>query len=65
MQYKTRGNSNPQGKPRVYFTGHPADVKLYFKNITEVVFTMRIPNIPRTRKTLSVTSTVCSLSFWS
>ena len=37
MQYKTRGNSNPQGKPRVYFTGHPADVKLYFKSITDAI----------------------------
>ena len=37
MKYKTRGNSNPQGKPHVYFTGHPADAKLYFENITEAV----------------------------
>ena len=37
MKYKTRGNSNPQGKPRVYFTAHPADVELYFENITNAI----------------------------
>ena len=37
MKYKTRGNSHPQGKPRVYITGHPVDVKLYFETIAETV----------------------------
>ena len=35
LNYITRGNSTPQGKPRVYFTGHPADYKLYFKSIAQ------------------------------
>ena len=26
--YKTRGNSSPQGKPRVYFAAHPDDFYL-------------------------------------
>ena len=37
MRYKTRGNSHPQGKPRVYITGHPVDVELYFETIAETV----------------------------
>ena len=37
MKYKTRGNTNPQSKPRIYFTGHPEDVKLYFESITDTV----------------------------
>lgn len=35
LLYKTRGNASPQGKPRVYFTGHPEDVGLYFDEITD------------------------------
>lgn len=31
--YKTRDNSSPQGKPRVYYTGHPADLSVYSPNI--------------------------------
>lgn len=30
---KTRGNSAPHGKPRVYFTSHPDDLALYFDRI--------------------------------
>lgn len=37
MKYKTLGNSNPKGKPRVYFTGHPADCKIYFDEITDLI----------------------------
>ena len=37
MKYKTRGDSSPQGKPRVYITEHPEDVKLYFESITDAV----------------------------
>ena len=29
LQYKTRGNASPQGKPRVYFCCHPD--KAYYK----------------------------------
>ena len=31
--YLTRENTNPQGKPKVYFTSHPADQKLFLKSI--------------------------------
>lgn len=37
LQYKTRGNSSPQGKPRVYFSCHPADFRLYFQPISEEI----------------------------
>ena len=37
MKYKTRGNASPQGKPRVYFTGHPADVEKHFENISDTI----------------------------
>ena len=30
---KTRGDTGPQGKPRVYFCCHPADFSLYFEEI--------------------------------
>ncbi|MBQ8683420.1 MAG: DUF2225 domain-containing protein [Clostridia bacterium] len=32
---KTRGNTSPQGKPRVYFCCHPADFSLYFEGVAE------------------------------
>lgn len=35
LLYKTRGNATPQGKPRVYFTGHPEDLSPYFDEITD------------------------------
>lgn len=35
MQFLSRGNTSPQGIPKVYFTGHPADCKAYFKSISE------------------------------
>ena len=37
MKHKTRGNVSSQGKPRVYFTGHPADVKQHFESITSAI----------------------------
>lgn len=36
--YKTRGNSSPQNKPRVYFTCHPDDFERYFDKICEDIF---------------------------
>ena len=39
---KTRGSSNPQGKPRVYFTGYPADIQLYLDELTDDI--LRISN---------------------
>lgn len=35
LSYKTRENLNPQGRPRVYYTGHPDDFSLYFEQIAE------------------------------
>ncbi len=37
MKYKTRGNAHPQGKPRVFFTGHPRDITLFFDKITDMI----------------------------
>lgn len=36
--YKTRGNSSPQNKPRVYFTCHSDDFESYFNKICEDIF---------------------------
>ena len=32
MLFKTKGNANPKGKARVYFTCHPDDFNLYFES---------------------------------
>ena len=37
LQHKTRGDSSPQGKPRVYFSYHPADFGLYFQPISREI----------------------------
>jgi len=37
LKYKTRGNSNPQGKPKVYFCCHPEDFNKYFETIYKEV----------------------------
>ena len=37
FKYKTRGNSNPQGKPRVYFCCHPEDFNRYFESISNEI----------------------------
>ena len=36
--YQTKGNANPKGKPRVYFTCHPDDFEAYFGKICEDIF---------------------------
>ena len=36
--YKTRGNSSPERKPRVYFTCHPDDFSKHFEKICEDIF---------------------------
>ena len=36
--YKTRGNSSPERKPRVYFTCHPEDFEKHFEKICEDIF---------------------------
>lgn len=36
--FRTRGNANPKGKPRVYFTCHPADFEKYFDKVCEDIF---------------------------
>lgn len=37
FKYKTRGNSNPKGKPRVYFCCHPEDFKRYFESVSNEI----------------------------
>ena len=38
MLCKTKGNVNPKGKPRVYFTCHPSDFEKYFDKVCEDIF---------------------------
>ncbi len=38
MKYKTNGNISPHGIPKVYFTGHLKDCKVYFENISNTMF---------------------------
>jgi len=35
---KTRGNSSPKGKPKVYFTSHPGDLEKYLHKLCEDIF---------------------------
>lgn len=35
MNYKTRNNSNPKGKPKVYFACHPDEFNVYFDSVTD------------------------------
>lgn len=37
LQYKTRGESSPQGKPRVFFSCHPDDFSIYFDEIAKEI----------------------------
>lgn len=37
LKYKTRGNSDYKGKPKVFFTTHPDDFELYFDTITDEI----------------------------
>jgi hypothetical protein len=41
LQYKTRGKSDPSGKPRVYFCCHPEDFSLYFEKLSEEVLSLQ------------------------
>ena len=38
LAYRTRGNSSPQGKPRVFFLCSPEDFERYFETICEDIF---------------------------
>lgn len=38
FSYKTRGDSSPKDKPRVYFTCHPVDFERYFEKVCEDIF---------------------------
>ena len=38
LLYKTHGNAQPGGKPRVYFTCHPADFETYFEKVCADLF---------------------------
>ena len=35
LAYRTRGDSTPSGKPKVYFTCHPAEFSLYFDAVAQ------------------------------
>lgn len=37
LKYKTRGDSSPQGKPRVYFCCHPQDHSAFFDRISDEI----------------------------
>ena len=37
LKYKTRGMSNPKGKPRVYFCCHEEDFERYFEPVSEEI----------------------------
>ena len=39
LKYKTRGNSSPQGKQRVYFCCHPEDFDKYFEAVSDEILT--------------------------
>ncbi len=39
FNYKTRGNSSPQGKPRVYFCCHTKDFDQYFASVSDEILT--------------------------
>ena len=36
--YRTRENTYPKNKPRVYFTCHPDDFSLYFEKVCKDIF---------------------------
>ena len=37
LQYITRGNTSPVGKPKVFFTAHPADVEKYQSSVARIL----------------------------
>ena len=37
LHYKTRGNTSPKGKPKVYFCCHPNDFEKYFDAISDEI----------------------------
>lgn len=38
LKYKTRGNSHPEGKQKIYFACHPDDLRRYIGEITDDIF---------------------------
>ena len=40
FEYRTRGNVQPQGKPKVYVTGHPKDCKLFLEEIADEILSL-------------------------
>lgn len=40
LKYKTKGNTSPQGKSRVYFCCYEGDFIKYFDTITDEIFEM-------------------------
>ena len=45
FQFKTKGNADPHGRPRVYFTCHPGDFNSYFERICNDIFADHEPAI--------------------
>lgn len=41
LRYRTRGNSDFKGKPKVFFTAHPDDQLLYFDQISEEILDLQ------------------------
>ena len=41
LAYKTRGQSSPQGKPRVFFCCHPEDFQPFFQEIADNILKMQ------------------------
>ena len=37
LKYKTRGQSSPSGKSKIYFSCHPDDFELYFDEISDEI----------------------------
>ncbi|MCD8115656.1 MAG: TIR domain-containing protein [Oscillospiraceae bacterium] len=62
IAYKTRGNSSPQNKERVYFASHPADFQPYFFSVCEdilatqncAIYYDKEPDIPWTSEDMEL-----------
>lgn len=38
FEYRMRGESSPHGRQRIYFTCHPADLDVYFNEISKIIW---------------------------
>ncbi len=41
LKYKTKANTNPKGKPRVYFSSHPDDFDKYFEQLSNEILELQ------------------------